>query len=159
MGGVLYLSQALADRAEFSLRQMRTGPGMSPLVVARSPSQAAWHGHAGLRFPAFLARSPASRTGGSPLALQMPPNRKAVQRDTSTALPAPLGTQSALGRLPSPPDLFHPPFSRSPPRLLSHHRRRKDFSKLGMTHICVARRAVKKLLEDCKSLCYSNCTR
>src|SRR5258708_18590386 len=135
MGGVLYLSQALADRAEFSLRQMRTGPGMSPLVVARSPSQAAWHGHAGLRFPAFLARSPASRTGGSPLALQMPPNRKAVQRDTSTALPAPLGTQSALGRLPSPPDLFHPPFRRSPRRLLSHQRRRKDFSKLGMTHI------------------------
>src|SRR5258708_2235654 len=134
MGGVLYLSQALADRAEFSLRQMRTGPGMSPLVVARSPSQAAWHGHAGLRFPAFLARSPASRTGGSPLALQMPPNRKAVQRDTSTALPAPLGTQSALGRLPSPPDLFHPPFRRSPRRLLSHQRRRKDFSKLGMTH-------------------------
>src|SRR5258707_2982570 len=134
MGGVLYLSQALADRAEFSLRQMRTGPGMPPLVVARSPSQAAWHGHAGLRFPAFLARSPASRTGGSPLALQMPPNRKAVQRDTSTALPAPLGTQSALERLRSPPDLFHPPFRRSPRRLLSHQRRRKDFSKLGMTH-------------------------
>jgi hypothetical protein len=71
---------------------------------------AAWHGHAGVCFPPFLARAGASGTRASALALQMPSNRKAVQRDTSTALPTPLGTQSALGRLPPSPDLFHPSF-------------------------------------------------
>jgi hypothetical protein len=71
---------------------------------------AAWHGHAGLCLPAFLARSAASRTRESPFALQMPPHRKTLPADAGTALPAPLGTQSPLGRLPSSPDLFHPPF-------------------------------------------------
>src|SRR5437879_13083960 len=108
MGGVLFLSQALADRVEFSLCQMRIGPGMSPFMVVRSWSQAAWHGHAGLCLPAFLARSLPSGTRQSSLALQIPSYRKGVQSDTCTAFPTPVGTQSALGRLPAPLDVFHP---------------------------------------------------
>jgi hypothetical protein len=57
---------------------------------------AAWSGRAGLRLPAVLARSAASRTRGSPLALEMPPHRQALPADAGTALPASLGTQSAL---------------------------------------------------------------
>src|SRR5258708_2660272 len=117
---------------------MRVGSGMSPFVVVGGPSEAAWHGHAGLRLPAFLARSCASRTRGSPLALQMPPNRQAVPECSGTALPTPMGTQSPLGRFPPPPHLFYSSFRRSPRRLLAHQRRGKDFSKLGMTHIMFA---------------------